>query len=181
VAGIRRPERHVLVISAAQDASRRLLAEVATIAVGSPLLSASVVDETSGPLTLSNGSVIRSVPASEAAIRGWSTDLLIVDEAAQLDDHLITAAALPTTAARPDAKMTSSADVALGRSGGVGEVFADGSIGFRELISELFVWLNAAFAHREQLGNESVDPALRVGLRELHSPGTVLKAEVGAV
>ena len=100
-----RPDQRVLVVSAGEDASRRLLAQAAAVAIRSPLLSGSVTDENSGLLTLSNGSEIRSVPASERAIRGWTTDLLLIDEAAQVDDDLILGAAIPTTAARPDARI----------------------------------------------------------------------------
>jgi hypothetical protein len=100
-----RPNQRVLVVSAGEDASRRLLAQAAAVAIRSPLLSGSVTDENSGLLTLSNGSEVRSVPASERAIRGWTTDLLLIDEAAQVDDDLILGAAIPTTAARPDARI----------------------------------------------------------------------------
>jgi len=34
------------------------------------------------PLVLSNGSELRSVPQSERAVRGWSVDTLLIDEAA---------------------------------------------------------------------------------------------------
>ena len=86
------------------------------IATGSPLLRGSVVDETAGLLTLSNGSEVRSVPASERQIRGWAVDLLLIDEAALVSDDLILGAAFPTTAARPDARivMASSATTAAG-------------------------------------------------------------------
>jgi hypothetical protein len=100
-----RPDQHTLVVSAGESASRRLLAEAASVAVRSPLLNGSIVDENSGLLSLSNGSTIRSVPASERVIRGWTVDLLVLDEAAQVEDDLILSAALPTTAARPDAKI----------------------------------------------------------------------------
>jgi hypothetical protein len=95
----------VLIVSAGEDASRRLLTEAADVAMASPLLAGSVLDSNTGLLTLSNGSEIRSVPASERAIRGWATDTLLIDEAAQVDDDLIQSAALPTTAARPDARI----------------------------------------------------------------------------
>jgi hypothetical protein len=100
-----RPAHRTLVISAGEDASRRLLAEAAAVAMHSSLLSGSVVDETTGLLTLSNGSEVRSVPASERAIRGWTVDLLLVDEAVQVEDDLLLNAAVPTTAARPDARI----------------------------------------------------------------------------
>lgn len=112
----RRREQRVLLISAGEDASRRLLAEVRRIATGSPLLAGSVVDEQAGLLTLSNGSEVRSVPASERQVRGWAVDLLLVDEAAMVPDDLLLSAAFPTTAARPEARivLASSATVAAG-------------------------------------------------------------------
>jgi len=111
-----KPGTKVLVISAGDDAAKRLLAEAQRIATTSDLLRGSVVDEQSALLTLTNGSEIRSVPASEKQVRGWSTDLLLIDEAALVSDELISSAALPTTAARPDARvvMASSATAASG-------------------------------------------------------------------
>jgi hypothetical protein len=110
------PGHRVLVVSAGEEASRRLLSEVRRIAQGSPLLRGSVVDEMAGLLTLSNGSEVRSVPASERQIRGWSVDTLLVDEAALVSDDLLLGAAYPTTAARPEARivLASSATTAGG-------------------------------------------------------------------
>lgn len=110
------PGVRVLVVSAGEEAARRLLSEVRRVAAGSPLLAGSVLDETAALLTLSNGSEIRSVPASERQIRGWTVDLLLIDEAALVADDLILGAAFPTTAARPDARivLASSATVADG-------------------------------------------------------------------
>jgi len=99
------PRHRTLIVSAGEEAARRLLAEVRAIAAGSPLLRGSVVDEQAGLLTLSNASEVRSVPASERQVRGWSVDLLLVDEAAHVDDDLLLGAALPTTAARPQARV----------------------------------------------------------------------------
>jgi len=101
----RRPDQRVLIVSAGEDAARRLLAEASRVAVSSPLLSTSVIDENSGLLVLSNGSEVRSVPASERAIRGWSTNLLLIDEAALVDDDLLLGAAVPTVAARAQGRI----------------------------------------------------------------------------
>lgn len=100
----RNPGQHVLIVSASDDAARRLLSEVKSI-VARPPLSGSVVDDLAAVVRLTNGSVIRSVPASERAIRGWSVDLLLVDEAALVPDDILAGAAIPTTAARPDARI----------------------------------------------------------------------------
>lgn len=100
----RKPRQRVLLVSAGEDASKRLLSSIASVAQ-SPLLKGSVLNETASVLTLSNGSEIRSVPASERQIRGWSVDLLVVDEAAYVADDVLLGAALPTTAARPDARI----------------------------------------------------------------------------
>ena len=106
----------VLIVSAGEEASRRLLAEVRAIVSASPMLRTSAVGEQAGLLTLTNASEIRSVPASERQIRGWSVDLLLVDEAALVPDDLLLGAAMPTTAARSDARivLASSATSATG-------------------------------------------------------------------
>lgn len=95
-----RPKNRVFIISASELGSRRLLAEVRQIVFASPLLSGSALDEQSSLLTLSNGSEIRSAPASEKAIRGWQNDLLLIDEAGSPTADLILSAALPTLTAR---------------------------------------------------------------------------------
>ena len=101
----RRSKQRVLIVSAGEDASRRLLATVREIVTGSPLLAGSVVDESAALVTLSNSSEIRSVPASEKQVRGWSADLLLVDEAAFVDEDLLLGAAFPTVSARPKGRI----------------------------------------------------------------------------
>ncbi|MFF0243964.1 terminase large subunit domain-containing protein [Streptosporangium sandarakinum] len=94
----------VLIISAGEVAAQRLLEDVAALAQASPLLRGSVVDETKSQVTLSNGSTILSVPASQRQIRGWAIDLLIVDEAAFIDPD-IWRAAEPAIIARPGSRI----------------------------------------------------------------------------
>lgn len=113
----REPGHVVLIVSAGDLGAKRLLATVAEIVTSSPLLSASVVDEQSSLIRLTNGSTIRSVPASSKAIRGWAVDTLLLDEATELGDEIIDVA-IPTTAARPDARivMLSTGGAPLGRA-----------------------------------------------------------------
>lgn len=93
----------VLLVSAGEVASRRLLAECAALARDSALLGG-VLDESRSELTLSNGSRILSVPASERQIRGWPVDLLIVDEAGFISSD-IWRAAEPAIIARPGSRV----------------------------------------------------------------------------
>lgn len=94
----------VLLISAGETASRRLLEDCAGLATASPLLSGSVLDESKSQLVLSNGSKILSVPASARQIRGWAVDLLILDEAGFIDPE-IWRAAEPSIIARPGSRV----------------------------------------------------------------------------
>lgn len=94
----------VLIVSAGEAASKRLLEDCAAMANASPLLRGSVLDESKSQLTLSNGSRILSVPASQRQIRGWSVDLLIIDEAAFIDAE-IWRAAEPAIIARPGSRV----------------------------------------------------------------------------
>ena len=97
----------VLLVSAGEVASRRLLADCADVATGSALLGGSVLDEGAQQLTLSNGSRILSVPASQRQIRGWPVDLLIVDEAGFVGDD-VWRAAEPAIVARPGSRVVLS-------------------------------------------------------------------------
>jgi len=114
----RKPRQRVMIVSASEDAARRNLADIRRIAGASRILAGSLVTEQAGLVVLSNGSEIRSVPASERQVRGWSNDLLIIDEAAMVADDLALGAAFPTTAARPDSKiiLASSPSTAAGSS-----------------------------------------------------------------
>lgn len=94
----------VLIVSAGDTASKRLLEDCAALANASPMLRGSVLDESKSQLTLSNGSRILSVPASQRQIRGWSVDLLILDEAAFIDSE-IWRAAEPAIIARPGSRV----------------------------------------------------------------------------
>lgn len=96
-----------LIVSAGEDAARRVLRQVRDL-LASPLCRGVTVDEQAGVVTFVNGSTIRAVPASERAIRGATTDLLLLDEAAFVPDDLIYGAALLTVAARPDARIVFS-------------------------------------------------------------------------
>lgn len=120
--------QRVLIVSAGEEASRRVLSEIRAIVAASPLLRTSAVDEQAGLLTLVNGSEIRSVPASERQIRGWTVDLLLVDEAALVPDDLLLGAAFPTTAARPDARVV-LASSATSASGGFYDAAVRGEAG----------------------------------------------------
>ena len=93
----------VLILSAGEDVAKELLSVIAALAQA-PWLKASVLDENSGRLVLSNGSEIVSVPASTKQVRSRSIDLLILDEASFMDEDLWTAARY-TVIARPGSKI----------------------------------------------------------------------------
>lgn len=99
-----RPGILVLLVSAGEEASKRLLAECVGLASGSELLRGSLTDDSKSSLTLSNGSRILSVPASERQIRGWPVDLLILDEAGFIGQD-IWRAAEPAIIARPGSRV----------------------------------------------------------------------------
>jgi hypothetical protein len=98
------PGSFVLIVSAGEQAAKDLLGVCSRLALGSPLLSGSVVDDSKSELVLSNGSVVRSVPASTKQVRGLSADLLVLDEAAFVDDELWVAARF-STIARTDSRI----------------------------------------------------------------------------
>lgn len=105
----------VLVISAGEDASKDLLGQMSALAA-SPWLGGSVAADDSTKIVLSNGAVIRCVPASQRQVRGKSVDLLIVDEAAFVAADLWHAARY-TVLARPGSRVLLSSTPYGRRSG----------------------------------------------------------------
>jgi hypothetical protein len=97
---------HTLIVSAGSAAAKRVLATIADMALSADPHGARLAREPTHELIeFTNGSTIRCVPSSPRRIRGWTIDLLVVDEAALVDDDLILSSAIPTTAARPNARI----------------------------------------------------------------------------
>ena len=94
----RRPGTSVLLVSAQERASLRVLLDIAGLCHSSALVG-SIVSDQKTTIRLSNGSSIESVPASSGAIRGAAADLLVIDEAAFIKPY-IWEAAMPTVADR---------------------------------------------------------------------------------
>jgi hypothetical protein len=111
---VRKPEQLILLASASEDGAKRLLAMARSYARALPSLEASFEDDQLGLLTLSNGSQIRAIATSETAARGWTADVVFVDEA-QLCPRSFVDALLPVITAREGARV-----VFLG-TGGVSE------------------------------------------------------------
>ena len=103
-AALRRPAQTVLIVSASELGARRLLSQVREV-TALPLLRGDVLDEGATVVQFANGSRVIALPASERAVRGWSADVLLVDEAAFISDDLLEGAVLPTTLARPEARV----------------------------------------------------------------------------
>ena len=98
--GVHAPRRSVLLVSAPRTKSAKsLLAKCKRHRQTGPVLRTSLVEDQVELIRLSNGSEIRSVPASEGQIRGQTVDLLIIDEAAMVANEIFEAA-FPTVAAR---------------------------------------------------------------------------------
>jgi len=101
------PGAHVLVAAPIDDAAKRLMDTCVTLARGAPLLAGSVVDDQKHLLTLSNGSVVRSIPSSIRQAIGWTVDLLVTDESGYLDEafweHLE-----PVVVARPGSRVVAA-------------------------------------------------------------------------
>lgn len=101
---ISKPGAFVLLISAGEEASKRLLADCSGMANRADGLRPLIVEDSKSLLSFSNGSRILSVPASDKQIRGWSVDLLIVDEAAFVSEE-IWQGAEPSISARPGSRV----------------------------------------------------------------------------
>jgi hypothetical protein len=84
----------VVILSATQEAARRVTESIAETLNGSALTRGAVVDDFATRIRLSNGSEIISLPASQKQVRGFGrgVKLLIIDEAGFVSDELWRAA-----------------------------------------------------------------------------------------
>jgi hypothetical protein len=103
----------VLVISTTEENARDLMRTISVLASG-PWLGASVEQDDSTKVVFSNGSEIRCIPASHRRARGASIDLLVLDEAAHIDEDVWNAAKY-SILARPDAQVVMASTPKPGR------------------------------------------------------------------
>jgi hypothetical protein len=119
----------VLLLSPAQRQSAELLARVRALVgrLGEP---PAISGEGALSLRLANGSRVLSLPGTEATVRGFSADLLIIDEAARVDDGLY-------EAVRPMLAVTGGRLVALstpwGRRGWFWESWSRGGLSWHRV------------------------------------------------
>src|SRR5690606_40655229 len=100
-AAFTRPGSTTPLISATEDAAKRLAATVRDLLADSDLLRSSVTEESKTRIVLTNGSQIVSLPASQRQIRGYTADgALILDEAAFMSEELWRAALYTVAAVR---------------------------------------------------------------------------------
>jgi len=97
------PGTRVMMVSAGRTSVVRSHREIAGMARAS-LGGSSIEDDQVMTLTLSNGSILESVTQSVTAVRSADVDLLIVDEAAFVDEAVWDAAE-PTIIARPGSQV----------------------------------------------------------------------------
>ncbi len=84
----------VLILSAGQDAARRLTESIGARLNANSMTAGAVVDAYATRITLSNRSEIISLPASQKQVRGYGKGvrLVVIDEAGFVDDSLWAAA-----------------------------------------------------------------------------------------
>src|SRR3546814_8222320 len=132
----RGPDRHVLLMSAGDDSAKDLLAEVTALATGAPLLAGSVEDESLSRVLLSNGSWVRSIPASAKQARCKSIDLLVIDEACFVDEDVWRAAKY-SQAARPGSRLLLASSPYGRRDAFFAQHDAIGAKGLTEIAGEI--------------------------------------------
>lgn len=119
----------VLIISPSLRQSGEMLRKVLS-GLNSLRRPVAVVNESASAVTLANGSRVLSLPGSEATVRGYAADFLIVDEAARVPDELL-AGIRPMLAATGGKFVALSS--AFARSGWFYDLWTEGGPGWFRL------------------------------------------------
>lgn len=107
------PNSFVMIVSSTEKQAYHFFDLLSKELQDSDMLYSSVVDDLKGSCTLSNGSKIITCAPSERAVRGYSVDFLVLDEADRIDREVIVAA-LATTAARHGSVVMISTPLEIG-------------------------------------------------------------------
>ncbi len=97
----------VLILSATQDAARRLTESIGSKLTSSQLTRGAVVDDYATRIRLTNGSEIVSLPASQRQVRGYGKGvrLVVLDEAGFMPSELWAAARFTAMDERPRSRI----------------------------------------------------------------------------
>jgi hypothetical protein len=97
----------VIILSATQEAARRLTESIGQRLNANPLTRGAVIDDFATRIRLSNGSEIISLPASQRQVRGYGKGvrLVILDEAGFMPGELWNAAHYTALDERPDSRI----------------------------------------------------------------------------
>jgi len=93
------PNKLTLIVSPSLRQSMIMFDRILDLINSNKLLSSSVVRQTRTIIQLTNGSQIIALPCSENLLRGYAAHMIIVDEAAFLEDHVISQILFPMLAA----------------------------------------------------------------------------------
>src|SRR4051794_4724806 len=104
---IRERNVKVLMLSATQDAARRLTESIGATLNARPLTRGAVVDDFATRIRLTNGSEIISLPASQRQVRGYGAGvrLVVLDEAGFMPGELWAAAHYTALDERPRSRI----------------------------------------------------------------------------
>ena len=112
------PNSFIMVVSSTEKQAYHFFSLLTKELRESELLSDSVEEDLKGSCKLTNGSQIISCAPSEKAVRGYSVDLLIIDEADRVPREVLVAAEATTVARHGNIVMISTPSI-----GGIGTLF----------------------------------------------------------
>ncbi|MHA1170002.1 MAG: terminase large subunit domain-containing protein [Candidatus Hodarchaeales archaeon] len=112
------PNSFIMVVSCTEKQAYHFFSLLTKELRESEMLADSVEEDLKGSCKLTNGSQIISCAPSEKAVRGYSVDLLIIDEADRVPREVIVAAEATTVARHGSIVMISTPNI-----GGIGSIF----------------------------------------------------------
>jgi hypothetical protein len=97
----------IVIVSPTQSQSDELYNKIRDIAIGNPVINKLIVKDTQTELKFANGSRIISLPCGNEGrtIRGYTADIVILEESGHLKDVIVNTVVIPMLASRPNGQI----------------------------------------------------------------------------
>lgn len=95
---------NIMITAPTQNQSNELFSKVRTLMLGHEAISSQITKSTQTELILKNGSRIKALPtgAEGKSIRGFTADIIIIEEAGVMEDDIINSVITPMIASKKD-------------------------------------------------------------------------------
>lgn len=101
------PKQSVIIVSRTHNQAKNLFEKIKALSYNSIYIKSKIIKDYTTEMEFTNGSKIRALPSGNegATIRGYTSNIVILEEAAYISDYIVESVVIPMLSAIPDGKI----------------------------------------------------------------------------